>query len=187
MQQAHPDADVEVWAQDEQRVGLKPVLRQAWFPWYEPAVVPMRWRFEWFWLYGFVCPQTGHTYWWLMPRVNTETFSHVLQDFARHFGVGLHKRMVLVLDQARWHTTQKLVVPEGIHLVFLPPYSPELQPAERLWPLTNEAIANQYFETIEAVEEAICHRCQELLRCPDFVRGLTQFHWWPTLPEPSCG
>jgi len=141
----------------------------------------MRWRFEWFWLYGFVCPQTGQTYWWLMPRVNTESFSRVLQDFAQHFGAGTQKRIVLVLDQARWHTTQKLVVPEGMHLVFLPPYSPELQPAERLWPLTNEAIANQYFDTIEAVEEAICHRCQELLKRPDLIQGLTQFHWWPNV------
>jgi transposase len=95
--------------------------------------------------------------------------------------VGTHKRIVLVLDQARWHTTPKLEVPEGLHLVFLPPYSPELQPAERLWPLTNEAIANQYFETIEEVEEAICHRCQELLKYPGFVRGLTHFHWWPNI------
>lgn len=181
MQQEHPDADVEVWAQDEQRLGLKPVLRRAWFAWYEPAVAPMCWRFEWFWLDGFGCPQTGQTDWWLMPRVNTETFGRGLQDFAQHFGIGAKKHIVLGLDQARWHTTKKLKVPEGIHLVFLPPYSPELQPAERLWPLTNAAIANTYFATIAELEEAICHRCEELLKRPDFIRGLTQFHWWPTV------
>ncbi|MEL6402667.1 MAG: IS630 family transposase [Cyanobacteria bacterium J06626_4] len=134
----------------------------------------MRWRFKWFWLYGFVCPQTEQTYWWLMPRVNTESFSRVLQDFAQHFEIGAKKRIVLVLDQARWHTTPKLVVPEGMHRVFLPPYAPELQPAERLWPLTNEAIANQYFETIEAVEDAICHRCQELRSGPKAVHRRRQ-------------
>jgi transposase len=182
VQQAYPDAVVEVWAEDEHRCGLKPVLLQAWFAWYEAPVAPMRWQFEWAWLDGWVCQQTGQTYWWLMPRVNTETFSRVLQDFARHFGVGSHKRLILVLDQARWHTTLRLVVPEGIYLVFLPAYSPELQPAERLWPLTNEAIAHQYCETISEVEAAICHRCQELLKCPELIRGLTQFHWWPTVP-----
>lgn len=157
------------------------MLRREWVDWYAPAVATMKWRFEWFWLYGFVCPQTGQTYWWLMPRVNTKTFSRVLDDFAKHFGVGAKKRVILVLDRASWHTTDKLVVPEGIHLVFLPAYSPELQPAERLWPLTNEAIANQLFETIEEIEDAIYARCQALLKMPEFIRGLTQFHWWPTV------
>lgn len=66
---------------------------------------------------------------------------------AAHFNVGQDKRIVLPLDQAGWHTSEKLEVPEGIHLVPLPPYSPELQPAERLWPLVNEPLANQAFET----------------------------------------
>ena len=180
---------------------MKPVLCQEWFDWYSPAIANGKWRFEWFWVYGFVCPQTGHTYWWLMPRVNTQTFSRVLEDFAQHFEVGPNKRLALVLDRrnagqrlrgrmhspsvadrASWHTTQKLEVPDGIHLVFLPPYSPELQPAERLWPLTNEAIANTHFETIEEIENAVEQRCQALLEMPEFIRGLTQFHWWPTVP-----
>ncbi|MEO1445249.1 MAG: IS630 family transposase, partial [Cyanobacteria bacterium J06635_11] len=59
-----------------------------------------------------------------------------------------------------------------------------LPPAEHLWPLTNEATVNQYFETIEAVEEAIYHRGQERLQCPDLIRGLTQLHWWPIIAPP---
>jgi transposase len=43
--------------------------------------------------------------------------------------------VVLVLDNAGWHSSDKLVAPEGLMLAFLPPYSPELQPAERLWEL----------------------------------------------------
>ncbi|NEN97239.1 MAG: hypothetical protein F6K50_17420, partial [Moorea sp. SIO3I7] len=59
----------------------------------------------------------------------------VLKDFAEHFGIGAKKRVILTVDQARWHMSEKLEVPEGIHLFPLPPYSPELQPAERLWPV----------------------------------------------------
>lgn len=62
-------------------------------------------------------------------------FCRVLKDFALHFGVGKNKRIILPLDQAGWHMSLKLLVPEGIHLLPLPSYSPELQPAERLWPL----------------------------------------------------
>jgi len=71
-------------------------------------------------------------------------FTRVLADFAQHFGVGKNKRIVLAMDQAGWHTSDLVVIPEGIHLEFMPSHSPELQPAERLWPLTNEPIANEY-------------------------------------------
>ena len=69
----------------------------------------------------------------------------MLAEFARHFELSQQKRVVLVLDQASFHSTGKVEVPVGIDLVFLPPKSPELQPAERLWPLTNEAVANRSF------------------------------------------
>ena len=69
--------------------------------------------------------------------------------------------------------------PKGIHLEFLPSGSPELQPAERLWPLTNEAVANGIFEEIEEIEEALVERCVELLDQAEVIRGLTNYHWWP--------
>jgi hypothetical protein len=53
-----------------------------------------------------------------------------------------------VLDNAGWHGPEGLAVPEGISLVFLPPYSPELQPAERLWPLVDEPIVNRHFASL---------------------------------------
>jgi hypothetical protein len=61
-------------------------------------------------------------------------FSLALEEFAREVGVGEDKHIVLVVDQAGWHTGGEVELPEGIHLEFLPSGSPELQPAERLWP-----------------------------------------------------
>ena len=72
-----------------------------------------------------------------------------------------------------WHTGKEVEIPEGIHLEFLPSGSPELMPAERLWPLTNEALANELFEEIEEVEEALVERCLELLDQPEAIRELT--------------
>lgn len=74
--------------------------------------------------------------------------------------------------------SDKLEVPEGIHLLQMPPYSPELQPAERLWPIVNEAFANQALETISQLEELVEQRCQKLLRQKELIRGLTFYHWW---------
>lgn len=144
----------------------------------EVPTAAVNWKREWLWLYGFVQPQTGNTYWWILPFVNTAIFSQVLKDFAEHFGVGASKRIVLPLDQAGWHVSPELEVPDGIHLVFMPPYSPELQPAERLWPLINEPLANQAFDSIADVEEAVYLRCQRLLQQADLIRGLTSYYWW---------
>jgi len=80
-----------------------------------------------------------------------------------------------------WHVSQALQVPDGIHLVFLPPYSPELQPAERLWPLTNEALANRRFETLNELQEIQAQRCLALQDDPTQIRAATCYHWWPDL------
>lgn len=179
IQVEHAIADVQVWSEDEHRVGLHPIVRRIWVEQGEQPIATVNWKREWLWLYAFVQPQTGQTYWWILPYVNTELFSRVLKDFAEHFGVGENKRIVLPLDQAGWHTSKHLKVPEGIHLVPLPPYSPELQPAERLWPLVNEPLANQAFKTLSSAEELVYQRCRRLLSQQELIRGLTFYHWWP--------
>ena len=105
-------------------------------------------------------------------------FNQLLQKFAEHFQLGERKRVVLVLDQATFHTTEQVQVPEGIHLLFLPPKSPELQPAERLWTLTNESIANRSFANLDELERVTSHCCRVLLERRDLMRGLTNFYWW---------
>jgi transposase len=94
-------------------------------------------------------------------------------------GAGEDKRILLVLDQAGWHTSGEVALPEGIHLEFLSTGSPELQPAERLWSLTNEAIANRLFEEISEIEDALVERCIELLDQTETIRNRTNYHWWP--------
>lgn len=78
-------------------------------------------------------------------------------------------------------TSDRFELPEGIHRSFLPSHSPELQPAERLWTLTNEPIANRCFESLDEVEEVLFQRCRQILARPNFVGGLTNFYWWSEL------
>lgn len=178
LQASYPDAEIQLWCEDEHRLGLKPVLRRVYVPEGERPIADVNWRFKWLWLYAFVHPKTGETYWWILPYVNTELFNQVLADFAQEFGLGANKRILLAVDQAGWHTSKSLQIPEGLHLTFLPSHSPELQPAERLWTLVDEPIANQSFETLDDLEDVLFHRCQSLLQQPDLIRGLTGFHWW---------
>ena len=174
----YPDAQISVWAQDEARVGLIPVVRRVWaVRGSRPRAIGRR-RYQWMYLYAFVRPATGEVQWLLLPTVSVAVFSIALEHFARAVGAGPQKRVVLVLDGAGWHTGKDLRVPDGIELLQLPPYSPELQPAERLWPLVNEAFANRCIETLDELEALLVDRCRHLTEQPQRLRGLTHFHWW---------
>lgn len=164
---------------DEHRLGLKPVLRRAWSRRGERPCASVHHRFRWLYLYGFVHPPSGRVLWYLMPTVNAATFAQVLAAFAADAGTGPAKEILLVLDGAGWHVARELAVPAHLHPVFLPPYSPELQPAERLWPLANEAVANRCFDDLSALSEALEPRCLALARQPELIRGRTLFGWWP--------
>jgi hypothetical protein len=144
-------------------------------------IVTVQHRYKWTYLYGFVCPESGQTFWLLLPSVAAYLWSAALAEFASALGCGPHKQIVLVIDQAGWHISDEVVVPEGLHLLFLPPYSPELQPCERLWSLSDEALVNTHFADLDALIEAQAERCRKLLELPDVIRMHTQFHWWPTL------
>jgi transposase len=140
---------------------------------------PRRPRYEWPDVYAFARPATGETYGLLLPTVSGAAFSAALREFARDAGVGPARRVVLVLDGAGWHSGRAVAVPAGVHLVTLPPYSPERQPVERLWPLTDEALATQSFADSAALEEAQARRCLALRDHPEAVRPHLNFHWWP--------
>jgi transposase len=180
IQQAYPQSRVELWCMDEHRVGLKPVIRRVWARKGQRPLIRVQQRYEWLYVYGFVHPESGDTHWLLLPSVNVEVFTIALEQFAQAVDAGPHRRILLVLDRAGWHSSQTLVVPDGIQLMFLPPYSPELQPCERIWPLTNEAIANRRFETLDELQEVQAERCVALQNDPDGLRHTTLFHWWPT-------
>ncbi len=142
-------------------------------------------RYEWEYVYGFVQPETGHTEWLLMPTVNIAAFTSALEHFAHQVGAGATKQLLLVVDQAGWHSSPQVHLPAGLHLEWLPPYSPELQPAERLWPLTNEPLANRAFANLAALDAVLATQCVRLADQPARVRALTLFHWWPRLAPVS--
>jgi transposase len=176
---AFPQAKVEVWAMDEHRIGLKPLLRRVWAPVGQRPVARVHQRFDWRYLVAYVHPASGRTVWQLATGVSIPLFEAELAAFARTVGAGPQKEIVRVLDRAGWHTSVYLRVPEHVHLLFLPAHSPELQPAEHLWPLTNEALVNQYFADIGELEETQLARCVALQSQPALIRSATLFPWWP--------
>jgi transposase len=176
-----PEATVEVWATDEHRVGLKPIVGRVWARKGQRPIVRVQHRFQWRYVLAFVHPASGRTEWQFASGINTAVMSVALKYFAAAVGAGPTKRIVLVLDQAGYHTSPLVDVPDGIHLVFLPPYSPELQPAEHLWRYTDQPLINEHFPTIDDLEDAVADHCDRLQRQRDVIRSATHFHWWPAI------
>jgi transposase len=176
---AFPRARIELWATDEHRIGLKPVLRRVWAPIGQRPTAVVQHRFAWRYLVGFVHPASGRTFFHLATSVSIALFEVELAAFATAVGASSHKQIVLVLDRAGWHTSVKLHVPDHVHLLFLPPYSPELQPAEHLWPLTNAVLVNRHFTELEELEDAQLAHCAALQQQSDRIRSTTCFRWWP--------
>ena len=167
-------------ATDEHRLGRKPLLRRVWAPLSQRPVATVQHRFAWRYLVGFVHLASGRTFFHLATTVSIPVFEVELAAFARQAGASPSKQIVLVLDRAGWKPASvRLRVPDHVHLLFLPPYAPELQPAEHLWPLTNAALVNQHFATIGDLEDAQFARCAALQQRPDLIRSTTCFHWWP--------
>jgi transposase len=177
LREANPKKAVEVWAQDEARLGLKPIARRVWALKGQRPRSCGRTRYQWLYLYGFVRPKTGHTFGVLLPRVRTERMSEALAAFAAQVDPKGEKVLVVLVDNAGWHKAQALVVPDNVVLHFLPPCTPELQPAEPLWPLVREAVANRSLGRIDRLRNIVRDRVNYLAEHPDEVQPRVGFHW----------
>lgn len=166
---------------DEHRIGLKPIRRRVWSLCGQRPIVTVHHRYEWLYVYGFVRPVSGRTFWLLMPTVSIPAFNAALRAFAEFANPSGEKRIFLFVDQAGWHTSRKVERHNGLSLFFLPPYSPELQPAEHLWHLSDAPLVNHCFASLADLEAVLAQRCNWLQDHPDLVRSATNFHWWPQL------
>src|SRR5919107_2868552 len=110
----HPDTPVEVWATDEHRIGLRPILRRVWAPKGERPIALGHHRYKWLDVTAFVQPISGETFWSVSNGVSKPFFAALLALLAREAGAGRERIVVLGLDKAGWPTAPNLVGPDGI-------------------------------------------------------------------------
>lgn len=173
----HPEAIIEIWAQDELRLGLQPVTRKIWALKGHRPIAKLDRKYQWLYCYGFVRPLTGDNFWTIMPRVDTEIMSLSLREFADYHNPQRNKIIILLVDQAGWHITKKLDKPKNIRFFPIPSHTPELQPAECMWPLVKECVANESFDDLDELESVVVPRCKWLIDNPEIVKGEAGFEW----------
>lgn len=163
---------LRVFSQDESRFGLLTVRRRRLCARGVQPVGTLQQVFEWFYVYGAVEPTTGEHFFLELPYLNADMFQRFIDEFAQAFPSSLN---LLLVDNSGAHTAKRLVLPENVRLVFLPPYCPELNPIERLWRDLKDAIAWQQFEDSQTQQE----RVAELLRAYDTasIKSLTGYQY----------
>ena len=167
---------VEIWFMDEARVGQQGTLTRVWARCgTRPRALRDR-RYSWTYLFGAVCPERGVGAAVVMPSVNVEAMNLHLAEISKQVTQGAHA--VLVLDQAGWHTSPRLCVPENISLLSLPPYAPELNPVENLWAyLRGNLLSHRVWDSYDAIVAACCDAWNKLMTMPERVASITHRAW----------
>jgi len=167
--EAAGSARVRVYFMDEARFGQQGTTTRLWARKGSRPTAVRQTRYEWVYLYAAVEPATGHSVALQAPQVSTGTMSVFLKMLSKDLGRRDHA--VLIMDQAGWHKSRTLEVPENISILFLPPYSPELNPIERLWGyLRSHYLSNRAYENYQHLLDAGAQAWQQLT--PERLRSV---------------
>ncbi len=143
---------IKVFSQDESRFGLITIRRRRLTARGTKPVGSVQHVLQSFYVYGAVAPTTGDYFLRNYAHLNSTTFQEFLDEFARTFADSLN---ILVVDNGGCHTAKTLTIPANVRLVFVPPYSPEVNPIERLWQDMKAGLAWQHFTTLDEQEAYI--------------------------------
>jgi DDE superfamily endonuclease len=167
------DLPVKVFAQDETRLGLQPIIRRRVTAYGVQPVATVWQRFDNFYLFGAVEPTTGDGFFLELPLLNSAMFQLWLDDFAQTFAASFN---ILVLDNGAFHTAKALQWPPNVATVPFPPYSPELNPMERLWRDLKDQLAHSVAKTLDALSDTVCGVIQRYSQAA--LQSLTGFAYF---------
>jgi transposase len=153
--------DEELWFFDESRFGTHSKIGHGWFKTGIRTPVKIKLGYKNFYLYSAINPKTGKEFTLLLPNVNINCMNIFLKRLIKE---SKGQKIVIIMDGAGWHRSDKLIVSKNIRIIILPPYSPELNPTEKLWQyIKDHTIKNRVYKTLKELEDVVC----------EFVKTLT--------------
>ena len=168
---------IEVWFQDEARVGQQGSLTYIWAPIGSCPRMVRDNRHDSAYLFGAICPARGVGAAIIMPAANTEAMNEHLNEISTQVAPGAHA--VLICDGAGWHQAgERLLVPNNITLLHLPPYAPELNSMENVWEyLRGNKLSRLVWESYDAIVIACKEGWDFLINDPDRIRSIGYRAW----------
>jgi len=164
--------------QDEARIGQKGRVCHVWWTRGKrpPGLCDKRFTFAY--IFAAVEPGTDNGFALVMPYADTAAMQQFLNQFSQTIAPDEHA--VMILDQAGWHGSNALAVPANVTLVPLPPYSPELNPVERIWLYLKERfLSHRLLDDYDAIVTAACNAWNRLLAEAGRIKTLCSYPWIP--------
>ena len=160
-------------AQDEGRFGRISDVRRAWAPADIRPVSAGQIVREYLYVFAAVCPSLGKMTALILPYANTGMMNLFLAEVAAEYSDYL---VIMLMDQAGWHMSKSLRVPENIRILPQPAHSPELNPVEHLWEEIREKhFYNRAFRTLDEVENTLCRAIKYIADAPERLSSMTNF------------
>jgi len=167
---------IEVWFQDEARVGQKNKITRRWARRGTRPRAPHDQRTKSAYIFGAICPARGTGAALVLPRCNTQAMQWHVDEISAQVTPGAHA--VVILDRAGWHTSKKLNVPDNITLLPLPPRSPELNPVENVWQFMRDNwLSNRVFSSHQDIVDHCCHAWNKLIHQPWLIMSIGLRDW----------
>jgi transposase len=167
---------VEIWFQDEARVGQKNKITRRWAKRGTRPSAPKDQRTKSAYIFGAICPELGKGAGLVLPFCNTETMALHLAEISLAIAPGAHA--VVLMDQAGWHTTGKLEVPANISIIPLPAKCPELNPVENVWLFIRDNwLSNRVFTSYENIIDHCCEAWNKLIDQPWRIMTIGRRKW----------
>jgi len=165
----HPDRRLRVYFEDESRFGQQGTTTRVWARRGTRPTAVRQTEYEYLWVLGVVCPETGKAEGLLSPRLNTEVVNVFLDQFSASLPTDEHA--VLIWDGAGFHTSKSLRVPQNITVLQLPAYSPELNPIENLWHyLKSHFWSNRAYAGYDDLEAAAINAWHRAVLNPNLMK-----------------
>ena len=167
---------IELWWQDEARVGQKNKITRRWAKRGTRPRAPQDQRTKSAYIFGAICPARGVGAALVLPRCNTLAMQWHLDEISSQVAPTAHA--VLLLDRAGWHTTKKLTIPSNITLLHLPPRAPELNPVENVWQFMRANwLSNRVFKSDDQIVALCCEAWNRLIDQPWKIISIGRRKW----------
>jgi transposase len=132
--------------------------------------------YKWLWLGAASPPITGGSFYWETPFVGNGIFEGFLKGFSQ---TKLRELKLLVIDNAGFHACQNITIPDNIKLIRIPPYAPELNPAEKVWQWMKAKVSMKFFGSTKALQDKITEMVNQVT--PDMVKSITGYDLYTKL------
>lgn len=170
---------VRFWCQDETRIGLITSRNRRITGSGVKPIQTQQWQFDYFWLYGLIEPKTGAHFLYELSHLDTSCFEKYLELFSEEYPEEIH---IIQLDNSPAHQSMTLSIPENVILLFQPPYSPEVNPIERLWMEIKKQFKKwEWFKNLDELRQVTSYILEKIHN--EIVASLSQ---WSFIVDALC-